>query len=303
VKIQLEELEQWSQIKLITKVHFIVTLRSFMFLGLKQDFLPDQATPIDLMDRQWSLVNEQDHFYLLSNVCPHQYSKILSEPKFKLKCPYHGFEFDITGKGLNNNCELEHRVCYTSGNLVFDQPVDYCFPIDTSNFVLEQYRCDHVRASVAVIMDVFLDIDHIPVAHPGVYDEVGIADTSNINYKTFANGSIQLVPGQSSEHMIEDDKQLGIGACWMALYPGTMIEWQPGALFVTVAQPLEHGSKVNVFKYRDNRYPMLSWNRNTVVWETAWAQDRSLSENIIKLGKNNLDPLKQHHRDWHALQK
>jgi hypothetical protein len=99
--------------------------------------------------------------------------------------------------------------------------------------------------------------------------------------------------------MIPDDEKYNIGACWMAVYPGTMIEWQPGALFVTVA----HSRGVEVYKYRDTRYPSSSWQINEDVWELAWSQDRALSENIVEIGHNNLDQLKQHHRIYHAVQR
>jgi len=83
------------------------------------------------------------------------------------------------------------------------------------------------------------------------------------------------------------------------LYPGTMIEWQPGALFVTVAT----NCGVQVYKYRDTRYPLGNWQLNEEVWELAWSQDRALSENIVEIGYTNLDQLKQHHRTYHAVQK
>jgi hypothetical protein len=156
-----------------------------------------------------------------------------------------------------------------------------------------------VNASVETIMDVFLDINHIPVAHAGVYDQIGITNISGLVYKTFDGGSIQFVPPQSNSHMIAQDQELNLGACWMALYPGTMIEWQPGALFVTVAT----NSGVQVYKYRDTRYPLGSWNINEDVWELAWSQDKTLSENIVEIGHTNLDQLKQHHRSYHAVQR
>jgi hypothetical protein len=34
------------------------------------------------------------------------------------------------------------------------------------------------------------------------------------------------------------------------------------------------------------------------VWETAWTQDKELSENISGISFKNLDQLKQHHRNW-----
>jgi hypothetical protein len=183
--------------------------------------------------------------------------------------------------------------------MLFDRPVRYSFPIPTEHFELVEHRQDTVNASVETIMDVFLDIAHIPVAHAGVYDRIGITDISRLGYETFDGGSVQFVQPQSNSHMIAQDQELNLGACWMALYPGTMIEWQPGALFVTVA----HNKGVEVYKYCDTRYPPSSWQINKDVWELAWRQDQDLSENIVEISYNNLDKLKQHHRSYCAVQR
>ena len=270
-----------------------------MFLGLKQDFKLDSATPIDQLDKKWSVVNHYGRFYLLSNVCPHQHSRISNCETSKLTCPYHGMQFDLLGLGVGNELVLQKQSCYSDGSMLFDRPVPYSFPIPTEHFELVEHRQDTVNASVETIMDVFLDIDHIPVAHAGVYDRIGILTVGRVVYETFDGGSVQFVPSQNNSHMIPQDQELNLGACWMALYPGTMIEWQPGALFVTVAT--NHG--VQVYKYRDTRYPLSSWQLNEDVWELAWSQDRALSENIVEIGYTNLDQLKQHHRTYHAVQK
>lgn len=270
-----------------------------MFLGLTQDFKSGYATPIGKLDNLWSITNYNNHFSLLSNVCPHQYSKIAKSPTSRLLCPYHGLEFDLSGQGLNTNCELGKKSLHIHNGMLFDQPVNCDFPVHTNNLELVWHRIDNVNASADMIMDVFLDIDHIPVAHAGVYDRVGITSVDDITYSLFDGGSIQIVPAHNLDHMIDQDKQLGFGACWMALYPGTMIEWQPGALFVTVCT----SQGVAVYKYRDIRYTYQTWKLNEDVWETAWAQDRALSEALVCLADSNLGPLKQHHRDFYAVQK
>jgi hypothetical protein len=164
--------------------------------------------------------------------------------------------------------------------------------------VLQEHREDIVNALPEIIMDVFLDIAHIPVAHKGVYDAIGITNVSDLQWSLFSNGSIQFVPSQDNRHIIEDDQQYNLGAAWMAIYPGTMIEWQPGALFVTIAQPHTQGSCVQVYKYQDTRYSDNSWSVNQQVWELAWTQDKQLSELIVSVPHENLDDLKQHHRVW-----
>lgn len=265
-----------------------------MFLALKQDILPNTVVPLPQFDNKLSLVNN-DGLYLLDNVCPHQRSRIAKCATEHLKCPYHGLEFDIRGNGVGNKFSLQQHKCYENQTIVFDQYVPYHFPIDTSFMKLREQRVDKVNASVDIIMDLFLDIPHIPVAHAGVYDQIGITNIDAISWETFVNGSIQYVPTQDNAHIIESDRSYNIGACWLAVYPGTMIEWQPGAMFITVASG---NNNVHVFKYQDTRYNNHSYQFNEQIWETAWAQDRELAENIVELSFDNIDGLKLHHRNW-----
>ena len=272
-----------------------------MFLGLKQDFAQGTARPIDQLNQLWLMVHQAKEFYLLSNVCPHQRSKISQCSSTQLQCPYHGMAFDLQGQGIGNAFRLDRRTCFEMGNMLLLTAVKHTFPIDTATFDLVEHRQDQVNATVETIMDVFLDTDHIPFAHQGVYDQVGITSIDQLTYHVFAGGSIQYVPADINLHMIDADKHLNLGACWMALYPGTMIEWQPGALFVTVATPNAAGSQVQVYKYSDQRYSDLHWNNNNAVWETAWEQDRRIAESIVSVSHTNLNDLQSHHRDFYAL--
>lgn len=273
-----------------------------MFLGLSQDFSADFIYPLPQFNNRRMIVNKTQ-FGMLSNICPHQNAMIVKRPVSELQCPYHGLHFDCKGYGINNSYQLQEWPVYQSQTILFDRPIEK-FPIDTSYMRLQEYRIDSVPACVNVILDVFIDIDHIPVAHPGVYDKVGIQNIDKLTWTTFSYGSLQWVPAQNDNHMIDQDKIYNLGAVWMAVYPGTMIEWQPGAMFVTVAIADDKSSKVCVFKYKDRRYDESSWQLNNHIWETAWAQDRVLAECIDSLASQNLDALKLHHRDWlnHVLQ-
>jgi phenylpropionate dioxygenase-like ring-hydroxylating dioxygenase large terminal subunit len=269
-----------------------------MFLGLIQDFDSNTATPLECYDHAWVLV-KNNQFYLLSNICPHQQSKIAKCSTSTLSCPYHGLKFDLLGMGMGHDDFLEKKPVFELQNMLLSQDSNIEFPVNLSHMRLVEKRTESVKASVDVIMDVFLDIEHIPIVHPGVYDRIGIPDTSLLQYRTFDYGSVQYVPNNSVDHMHQDDVKYNLGACWMAVYPGTMIEWQPGALFVTVARNVDdQTSAVEIYKYRDSRYWEESWELNSDVWETAWTQDKELSENISGISFKNLDQLKQHHRNW-----
>lgn len=268
-----------------------------MFLALKQDIPIKHVMPLAQYEHTVSIANTGE-FYLINNVCPHQNARLAKCATKKLKCPYHGLEFDLCGRGIGNDSFLDRRECYPNQTMLFDQQVECVFPVSTEHMVLQEHRQDIVNALPEIIMDVFLDIEHIPIAHAGVYDSIGITSINELQWSLFSNGSVQFVPLQNNSHVIEDDHKYNLSAVWMALYPGTMIEWQPGALFITVAQPHLAASCIQVYKYRDTRYSSESWNLNEQVWEMAWMQDRELAELIVSIPRKHLSDLKQHHRDW-----
>ena len=269
-----------------------------MFVALKQDIDNNAAVSLPQYDNHVSMIKTEECIKLVSNICPHQNARLVSQGT-EFVCPYHGRRFDFQGQGIDNPYQLESWAVHTSDALIFDQPVSAQFPIDLSHMKLIESRVDFVRNSPEVIMDVFLDIEHIDHVHAGVYDSIGIAPTAEIAVTFFENGSMQLVQANAPTHAIDTDAQCSLAAIWMAVYPGSMIEWQPGSLFVTVAHSINsNGSKVQVFKYQDSRYHQTVHALNDQIWETAWQQDQVIAANIVQLADDNLNHLQQDFRKW-----
>jgi hypothetical protein len=77
-----------------------------------------------------------------------------------------------------------------------------------------------------------------------------------------------------------------------------MIEWQPGAVFITIAIPNgAHSSKVIVYKYKDLS-SVDNYALNQYVWETAWAQDKEQSQMLTEFAQTNLEESKYHFRSF-----
>jgi hypothetical protein len=156
--------------------------------------------------------------------------------------------------------------------------------------VLKEQRTDHVKADPRIVMDLFLDVDHIPTVHAGVYDIIGITDVRDVRWTYHDWGSLQLVHNNER-----------VNAAWLAVYPGTMIEWQRGALFITVVHPTTSTTEceVEVFKYMDTEQSDL-WEMNQQIWETAWSQDRAQAEKIVEFqtDTSKLEESKKHFRKF-----
>jgi nitrite reductase/ring-hydroxylating ferredoxin subunit len=266
-----------------------------MFIAHTNDINDGSYKPVDQLNQELVIVCNND-YKLVSNICPHQQSKISNRPgEGNRTCPYHNWTFDLSGEPLTsgrtahyckNTYPLDSSSVYEFNNLLFSTPVfsESFNQIDLSMMQLKEYRVDTVDAPPEIIMDLFLDVDHIETLHRGVYNKIGLSNINNVEWEYFDWGSLQTVKNASVA-----------GAAWLAVYPYSMIEWQKGALFVTVCSPKITHTAVHVFKYSDDE---TLWNLNEDVWETAWSQDKHQAEIIKKLPEKNLEESKIHFRKY-----
>jgi hypothetical protein len=274
-----------------------------MFLGHKSELISGEWKVLPQFNNTKVLLNSNGHFVLQDNICPHQGSRIRQGKGTGLPvCPYHGWSWDGAGNArgsgtvghssgtsqCENTSTLSTNKAYDWCGFLFDEPISVELDI-SANYQLVEYRQDHIKASFVPVMDLFLDIDHIPVVHLKVYDQIDIPNVKDVRWETWAGGSAQIVTSNK--------------ALWLALYPDTMFEWQPGAVFVMVNEPSGSNTTIShVFKYRDMDSSDALWKTNEDVWETAWQQDRAQAE-LLEPGWNsvperNLDVEKRAFRSW-----
>lgn len=262
-----------------------------MFLALKSSIPESSYKVLDQYKKQKVLVNHNGTYKLVSNICTHQQSLISSKDGSGVRvCPYHNWSFNLDGSPLTsgrteyyckNTESLKTESVYEWKGLLFDSPVDFDIDIDFSDIILVESRIDKVNSTTKNIMDLFLDVDHIQTVHTGVYDLIDIHNT-DVDWQYYSNGSIQTIKE---------------GARWIAVYPDTMIEWQKGSLFITVAISLGEHSEVHVFKFM-NKSNTDDWKLHESVWETAWAQDKNQAELLTEFSQKNLEKQKIHFRSF-----
>lgn len=280
-----------------------------MFVHHINDLKNNEYIPV--CDRKKVVTCSDGKYQLVSNVCPHQKSLISTKKGRGARvCPYHGWSFQLDGTPISNGrteCKnqtaLASTPLYEWNGLLFTQPVDCEKFADFSNLELVEQRIDTVLGDAITIMDVFLDVDHIPVVHRGVYDQLGLTNVTQVDWTYYDWGSLQSVPRNTGFHegfestLLAEDHANHMGAAWLAVYPGTMIEWQPGAVFITVTGATENNlTPVHVFKYRDTRYSDDNWSMNERMWELAWYQDKELVSLITEVSSDNLELQKLHFR-------
>jgi len=265
-----------------------------MFLGHVTDLLEGQAKSLDVLDNKKNLINANGIYKISSNICPHQNSRIISGVQTELRCQYHGWSWDLLGSpkdsGSSSMCnrqQLHMRLAHTYNGLVFENPLDLSMldNISFENLRLQEYRIDTVNADPCISMDIFLDVDHIPVVHNGVYDLLRIEGKADVTWDYSDWGNIQTVSDESGK----------VIARWIAIYPYTMIEWQDHALFVTRSFD---ETKMAVWKYKDITDSEENYKRNSTMWESAFAQDKAQAEQMVRFPSSNLEDAKVHYRKW-----
>jgi phenylpropionate dioxygenase-like ring-hydroxylating dioxygenase large terminal subunit len=269
-----------------------------MFLAYKNDIPNGTFHVLKQKEGTQVVINNNSSFYIQHNICPHQGSKIrLTDGQgLQATCPYHGWTWNENGdpvssgtvghsKGSSfckNTHKLKSKTVYNWNGFLFSKPIPLDIDI-SGNYKLMEYRQDLIKSSYIPVMDLFLDIDHIPIVHPGVYDKIDIPHVEDITWKTWEGGSAQIVYGDenisSYWKSLVDNKKLSQHAAWIALYPSTMFEWQPGAVFIMVNRPVDDKTTIShVWKYRDCNYSEENWQVNEQVWEEAWQQDKAQAE-------------------------
>ena len=258
-----------------------------MFICHKSEIVPGTANRFN----QYVVSSDNGVVRVFHNICPHQYSAVVIETQEQsITCPYHGWQWTLDGQPNNAKCKsaLRRKTVYEKNGLLFDSPIDYLSWYIPSDFVLEHRRTDFVKATSDTIMDVYLDVEHIAHAHANVYDQIELTNDLKVEWILNDWGSIQLA---------KDKDQ--VRAVWIAQYPNTMIEWQPGALFITQCiDTNDVGTRVDVIQYREQGQTPEEFDINRRVWETAWRQDKVLAENIVKLLSHTTEVGKNHFRDW-----
>ena len=154
-----------------------------MFIGHTNDVEIGQAKSIEVLENKKILINEGGEFKIGSNICPHQNSRIISGTRSELRCQYHGWAWNMDGSvkdsGASTMCNkqrLHMKPAYEYKGLLFEQSLDLSMldGLSFENLRLDQFRIDTVEADPRISMDIFLDVDHIPIVHNGVYDLLGI---------------------------------------------------------------------------------------------------------------------------------
>jgi len=290
-----------------------------MFIGHKSEIEKNGWKVLPQSNQTKTVCHDGTAYFVQSNICTHQGSVIRSgHGRGNPVCPYHAmsWEFNGTPRGngtvghhgsqyCTNDTALANSPAYEWEGFLFSTPIEFPDSGVEGDYRLEEYRVDIIKSDTLPIMDLFLDVDHIPIIHPELYSQINVPSVSDVRWSYADSSSIQYVPFDNSDNQWGDllTKEPMWGAVWLAVYPNIMFEWQPGAVFVMQLEDAGEGkTKCHVWKYKDLNYSDEVWHTSERVWELAWSQDKAQAERLqqgYKTAKwNKLEPSKQHYRQF-----
>ena len=216
------------------------------------------------------IINNQGKLHCFSNVCTHRGNLLINSSckiKRKIRCSYHGREFDICGKfkfmpmtkGMEDfptsNDDLTEiplakwkqfvftslSPAYEFNDLIknLDERVGW-MPIEDFKFRQDLSKEYFINANWALYCDNYLEGFHIPFVHD---DLNTVLDAKNYDVETFKFSSLQIGIADDNEICFDlpiDSKYYGkqIAAFYFWLFPNLMLNFYPWGLSINIITPI-----------------------------------------------------------------
>src|SRR5262245_36589921 len=218
------------------------------------------------------LVRHEGRAQLVSNVCRHRQSQLLSGcgNAKNIVCPLHTWAYDLNGRQLaaphfdeNPGMDLECMELAEWNGYLFAGPRDVqreLAPLDgwtelsTSNYVLERVDEEEHDLNWKAFMEIYLEDYHISAVHPGFRAFVDPADVRaalhtvggerffceqvNVRWPIPPAGSPLFGEYQAVLMDVLGGRRPPFAAIWMSLFPGQLVEWYPFCVVATTYTPL-----------------------------------------------------------------
>src|SRR5207249_2746347 len=229
---------------------------------------PGSFFTIDLAgDPVLVLRDQQGVLRAFYNVCRHKAAQVINECEgtlTKLRCRYHGWTYDLTGKlrgtpefdGVADFCREDHGLTplavATWGPLVFV----HAPPLERAGALAEflaplpersagpnlkamrfaERRTYELACNWKVFVDNFLDGGyHVNTVHPGL---AGAIDYSGYRTEVAGNTSVQISPLRRSDDPTVAQVRAGDNAYYWWIFPNLMVNIYDGVMDTNVVLPL-----------------------------------------------------------------
>jgi choline monooxygenase len=231
--------------------------------------------PVDLDGEGLILARGTTGIEVLVNACRHRQAAMVTEPgnSRTIQCPFHRWTYAMDGKILaaphfpQKPCRNLFSVPFSSWNgLILAGPAPVARDLaewgDGELFSFEGHKFHKTvdmecRQNWKTFVEVYLDLYHVAPFHPGLSGFITCDDLRWDSGEFFTVQTVglqkDLSRAKSPAYGRWQDKVLEAfrgrmpdkGAVWAFYYPNFMLEWNPGALMVSVLRPVSPSSTMN----------------------------------------------------------
>lgn len=250
---------------------------------------PNNYRVIPSTSDRWTLYNTKGDLNLISNVCLHRQSKLLSGSGSTkvIGCKVHCWTYGQNGELKSApffkekpKSKLTTKPLNNWNGLLFDGPIptldlkaagvnEY---INFDGYFFHSSTTTEYNFNWKTFSEVYLENYHVFGMHPGLKQFVNPTDLEWVTGKDFSlqkvgiNTALNMASGTPTyekwHKQIIDAHPNGLpryGAIWIYLYPNIMIEWYPNVLVVSTIHPIEPQKCVNHVEYY---YPKSMYEQN-----------------------------------------
>lgn len=255
---------------------------------------PNDYRVIPSTDDRWTLFNTNHERSLVSNVCLHRQSKLLSGSGNKkvIGCKVHCWTYSQTGELKTApffkdkpNSKLKTKKLNNWNGLLFEgrtpnldlKAAGVADLINFDGFFFHSSTTTEYNFNWKTFSEIYLENYHVFGMHPGLKDFVNPADLEWVVGDDFSlqkvgiSTSLRHRSGTPTYHKWHEaiskaypDELPKYGAIWIYLYPNIMIEWYPNVLVVSTIHPIEPQKCINHVEYY---YPKAMYEQNPEYFE------------------------------------
>jgi choline monooxygenase len=241
---------------------------------------PGQYFSCDIVGEPVVIVRGKDNIVrAFANVCRHRAAALVSEPGCAnvLKCPYHGWTYQLDGKLLGapeiegiedwdrSQVRLPAYQVAVWGPFVFVNvdcgapPLDEVLgtiPDDAArigcpigNLKFSCRRDYLIDCNWKVYVDNYLEGYHLPAAHPGLFRELDYSQYRVDTFRWYSSQYAPIRPPKEGEQRQYGEQYAGNRALYFWIFPNFMLNIYPDNLSSNIIVPVGHNKTLTIFEW------------------------------------------------------
>ena len=274
---------------------------------------PNQFRSLEWLDHSKLLINRDDGFYRMSNICRHRQAVMMQGAGVadrNIVCPVHRWTYNPDGLLIgaphfpDNPClNLQREKLERWQGLLFKGPrspnadlagMQVAGELDFSGYKLDKVEIHECNYNWKTFIEVYLEDYHVEPFHPGLGKFVSCNDlrwdfgdwysvqTVGTHMGLAKPGSPTYKRWQEQLMKFRQGRVPEHGAVWLTYYPNIMVEWYPHVLVISTLIPRGPQKTTNIVEFY---YPeeIALFERELIEAERAAYMETCIEDDEIAL--------------------